>query len=970
MRQSIIGCGKRRSPHETHSARYEFGSSSALADVIDRLRCVDALARGVKLPSGLKLAMGADGSLDRPRLERGVTALALSVGDLQSVWQRLRAACAVTEWDDHATGLPRCPAEGLAGRLSGRSEAVGQALAFADRLLPLLAVGADVAWPDLPDRAASLRDMVDLRARLDKLRAPAKVDGTLEEAEERDWAEQARLAEALRDFLDIWPHPIGPALARGLSDPLARDDLKALANRTEVARFGGFDESWTYLTTEVFGPAEDVSTGITLDTAPLVILAQWLADRERDIPAVQDWIRYHEVEREATAFGVAPMLDEVRSGKVRADEAAAAYRVRFLRRWLDAIYEQVPELRRFESETHERLATRFAHLDRLAVDSAPERIRNLLLARPDRPSLLADAPPKSSELGLLVGQVDKKRGHLPLRKLFAKITTILPRLKPCLMMSPLAVSTYLQSPDLVFDLVIFDEASQVRPHDAVSAIYRGRQLVVAGDQKQLPPTSFFEKSADEDHEADEDIERLGDYESVLDVCCSLGISRRRLRWHYRSRREGLIAFSNRFYYSGELVTFPSTRDVGVRAVRFEHVPAGRFTEGINLVEARRVAELVIDHFRDAPGESLGVIAFSQRQQLRILDELEALRKAHLELEEHFREGRPEPFFVKNLENVQGDERDAIILGVGYGPDDGGKVAMRFGPLNRQGGERRLNVAVTRARERMTVVSSLRSGDIDLSKTEAEGVRLLRAYLDFAETGPDALARALTDADHREYESPFEREVAEELQRHGLLIHRQVGCGGFRIDLAVVDPAQRGRYLLGVECDGATYHSSATARDRDRLRQEVLAGLGWHLCRVWSTDWLRNRGAQVQRVLKAVERARSHTPSLRRKPPAPSASVRPIASPSRPTRPEATQRYKTIADVPEAEIRRSVTEVLAQAGGTDPKDLTRSVAHRLGFERTGKNIERRISEVIQGMVEVGSLAASADDGNVRVAKGKD
>jgi very-short-patch-repair endonuclease len=957
VRQIARGYGERLA-----LARAE-GDVQELEAIADRLKCVDALTRAVKLPPALKQAMAPDGGLDRNRLEHGIIVLLSAIGELKAAGGRLREACEVVEWGDSATGLPRKTHSGLADCLNVRLEVIGRALAFANRLLPLLRDGTDVAWPALPGRAIALRELVVLQVRLDALLAPAKVKSPSEIAEAHDWSEEAGLAKSLLLFLDGWPRPIGPALARGLSDQGTRAQLQGLVARSRSTRLSGFDESWAYLTTEVFPSNEKISTGMLLDAAPLDTLATWLADRTRDIPEVQDWIRYREVEREAESTGVASVLNEVRRGEVRADEASSAYRVRFLRRWLDAVYEQTPELRRFETDTHERLAARFIELDRLAVDNAPERIRNVLLARPDRPSLLADAPPKASELGLLVGQVDKKRGHLPLRKLFAKLPTVLTRLKPCLMMSPLAVSTYLQSPNFVFDLVIFDEASQVRPHDAVSAIYRGRQLVVAGDQKQLPPTSFFEKTTEAD--GDEDIESLGDYESVLDVCRSLGLPQRRLRWHYRSRREGLIAFSNRFYYGGELVTFPSSRDVDGSAVRFEYVATGRFIDGVNAIEARRVAELVMDHFRDSPDESLGVIAFSQKQQLRILDELEALRKAHPELEDYFREGRPEPFFVKNLENVQGDERDVMILGVGYGPDDAGKVAMRFGPLNRQGGERRLNVAITRARERMTLVSSLRAGDIDLSRTKAEGARLLRAYFDFAESGPEALARALTDADRREYDSPFEREVAEELQRRGLLVHRQVGCGGFRIDLAIVDPDHRGRYLLGVECDGATYHSSATARDRDRLRQEVLASLGWHLCRVWSTDWLRNRQSQVQRVLAAVERARRHSPELRRIPSEPPEPAK-VSSPKPPLRPKVPPHYKSIADVPEAEIRRSVTEVLVQAGSTDSKDLIRSVARRLGFERTGKNIERRISEILDGMVRSGQVDASPDDGDVRVA----
>lgn len=650
-----------------------------------------------------------------------------------------------------------------------------------------------------------------------------------------------------------------------------RDCLAEAIRRGDVTRTAGFDESWKYLTTKLFDPVQAVSTGVTIDRTPLSELQTWLAERAADAPRIYEWIRFREIQREAAHAGLRPVLQEVLDGQVPLTEAADAFRVRFLRLWLDALYEQVAALRHFSAEEQERRVEQFHLLDRSAVESAPDRIRNLLLTHPDRLETTSGAPHGSPESGILLREVNKKLRHLPLRKLFTAIPSLLPRLKPCLMMSPLAVSTYLQSPDLQFDLVIFDEASQVRPHDAICAIYRGRQLMVAGDQKQLPPTSFFEKSQEDDgatsDEADGAETALSDYESVLDICCTLGLPRRRLRWHYRSRREGLIAFANHHVYADELVTFPSVYDLRDNpAVTFEYVATGCWkagaSGGFNSVEARRTAELVLEHFRGHPEKSLGVIAFSQRQQMRIFDELEKLRREYADVEDFFREDRPEPFFVKNLETVQGDERDVVFLSVGYGPDNTGRVAMRFGPLNNkdqagelQVGARRLNVAVTRARERMTVISSLRAQDIDLSRTKAEGVRLLRAYLDYADRGVEALGAGVTEDGDRDFDSPFEHEVYDELTRQGLTVHRQVGCSGFRIDLAVVDPRAPGRYLLGVECDGATYHSSATARDRDRLRQEVLESLGWRICRVWSTDWVRDCAGQVGRVLAALEKAK-------------------------------------------------------------------------------------------------------------------
>ena len=600
---------------------------------------------------------------------------------------------------------------------------------------------------------------------------------------------------------------------------------------------------------------------------PLAHLGVWLDQQVRAVDRLQEWISFRETEEVLRKAKVLPVLHEVLSGEIAIDEAGESYLARFYRVWLDAAYSGDAALREFRPDQHEHLIETFRGLDREAISGAFKRIRAKLLADPDRPHIGMLTAPPSSEAGILLKEVGKQRRHLPLRQLFRRIPTLLPRLKPCLMMSPLAVSTYLNSPDLTFDLVIFDEASQVRPFDAIGAVYRGSQIVVAGDQKQLPPTSFFDRLvSDDDSDIDDDDEedtatRLSDFESVLDVCCSMGMPRKSLRWHYRSRREPLIAFSNHHFYANKLATFPSIHDAdGTTAVQFQFVPDGRWRPGggggHNPAEARETALLVFQLLEQYPHDSLGVITFNQRQQFAVLEELAQLRRDRPEMEEFFREDGNEPLFVKNLENVQGDERDRIIISVGYGHDEQGKFAMRFGPLNVQGGERRLNVAVTRAKYQVILVSSIHASDIDLSRVQSVGARMLRAYLDYAERGVAALASEITEDGTREADSPFEMAVEEALRSQGLDVRRQVGCGGFRIDLAIVDPAQKGRYVLGIECDGATYHSSATARDRDRLRQEILEELGWkdRICRVWSTDWVRNPEAQIKRIMQAFEKA--------------------------------------------------------------------------------------------------------------------
>jgi very-short-patch-repair endonuclease len=763
----------------------------------------------------------------------------------------------------------------------------------------------------------------------------------------------------------------GPEKASAL-----RDGLAEVVRLSEQVLADGFAESWQFLAT-LFDPTLEVSTGITIDQAPLAELQPWLADRAGDPERIYEWLQFTEIEQDIDRAEASPLLAEVLRGEVKPEEAGGAFRARFLSLWLDRVQEGVPALRRFATDSHERLIERFRELDRQAIATGARRIRARQLSRRDRPRMLAGEPPGSSELGILLRELHKKRRHLPLRKLFAVLPNLLLRLKPCVMMSPLAVSTYLNTPDIHFDLVIFDEASQVRPHDAICAIYRGQQLLVAGDQKQLPPTSFFDRVLqDTEPSSEEEQDGLENYESILDVCCKLGMLRRRLRWHYRSRREGLIAFSNRFIYDNELVTFPSVHDVaGNPAVAFEYVADGRWkpgpSGGFNAVEARRTAELVMEHFQQYPDESLGVIAFSQRQQMRILDELEQLRMANPDLEEFFREDRDEPFFVKNLENVQGDERAVIFLGIGYGPDDTGRVAMRFGPLNRQGGERRLNVAVTRARRRMLVISSMHAHDIDLSRSSAEAVKLLRAYLDYAERGTEALPGVIRATGEVTFDSPFEQEVYEELGRQGLTMQTQVGCSGFRVDLAVVDPRVPGRYLLGVECDGATYHSSATARDRDRLRQEVLESLGWWICRVWSTDWVRDRDGQVRRVLSALEKAQHEEPTPDREPARPQPPVsREIPPPVEPTPPIVRARegavpdYRSIDAVPAKVLQETILNTLRSCGATEEKELIPAVARELGFKRTGNRIQARIKEAMARLVRSGSLGRT-EDGRVQI-----
>lgn len=573
--------------------------------------------------------------------------------------------------------------------------------------------------------------------------------------------------------------------------------------------------------------------------------------------ALRTWCAWRKVRDEALSFGLAPLVEAVETGAISHGQVRRAFETNYARWWLNAVVDQEPVIRGFVSAEHKKRISDFCALDDRFTELTRAWVRATLCA--ELPA--QDSVTRNSEWGLLRYEMNKKKRHMPLRELIKQIPTALTKLTPCLLMSPLSIAQYLAPDATAFDVVVFDEASQIPVWDAIGAIARGKQVVMVGDPKQLPPTSFFDRA--ESDLDDEDVE--GDLESILDECLGANLPAMNLSWHYRSRNESLIAFSNHRYYGGGLVTFPSplTDD---RAVSFHHVQ-GVYEKGgarINQAEAKAlVADLVgklkSPQFRES-GLTIGVVTFNSEQQSLIEDLLDEERRRDPSIEPYFAESELEPVFVKNLESVQGDERDIIYFSVTYGPDPSGAVSMNFGPLNRDGGERRLNVAITRARHELRVFSSLKPEQMDLARTQAIGVRDLKHFLEFAERGAKALAEA-TRGSLGGFESPFEAAVARALASKGWELHTQVGASAFRIDLAAVHPDARGTYLAGIECDGATYHRSATARDRDKLREQVLRGLGWRVLRVWSTDWwidpagtLEKLDAELRELLE-MDRAR-------------------------------------------------------------------------------------------------------------------
>ena len=558
----------------------------------------------------------------------------------------------------------------------------------------------------------------------------------------------------------------------------------------------------------------------------------------------QEWFSYTNAREDLAARGLDTAIDFCIGQRVPANQVPQVIERALLRAWADHIIAGDRRLRPMLADDRAALIQEYRDLDRkLILAATSDIIRSANTRRPARTGI--------GEPGVIRREGMKKTRHMPVRDLIGRTKNTALAIKPVFMMSPLAVSQYLP-PDMNFDAVIFDEASQVTPGDAINCIYRGKALILAGDDKQLPPTSFFERVVDE---GDEDTD-ISDFQSVLELAKGCGaFNNLGLKWHYRSRHEALIAFSNYKFYDGNLVTYPSSHSDGPHVgVEFFHAH-GTYRRGggaDNPIEAAKVAERVIHHFDTRPDLTLGVVTFSVAQADAIIDAIDKAREDRRDLDRFFdTNDRLDGFFVRSLESVQGDERDVILFSIGYGPDEAGKVTTNFGVLNKPKGWRRLNVAITRARQRVEVVASVRAGDVPPS--ENENVEHLRAYLDYAERGQAALAINLGSSGLGP-DSPFEESVVNTIKGWGYTVEPQVGAAGFRIDIGVRHPAHPGVFALGVECDGYQYHSAPAARDRDRLREQILRGLGWELHRIWGTAWYRNRTQEEDRLKAAIHTA--------------------------------------------------------------------------------------------------------------------
>jgi very-short-patch-repair endonuclease len=608
----------------------------------------------------------------------------------------------------------------------------------------------------------------------------------------------------------------------------------------------------------------------------------------------------------------------------------------------------------FSAEAQQGAVEEFGAGDRRHIETTPTRVR-----RAYAEAAVRARDEFKDQAALVQHQAALKRRHMPVRDFVRNAADVLLALKPCWAMSPLVVSQLLP-PQVRFDVVIFDEASQITPADAVTSILRGRQLVVAGDDKQLPPTAFFVSDSAEEElpELDPDMPvplmaGTGGFESILDALAPL-LRFRMLGWHYRSRDERLIAFSNAHIYDRMLTTFPGIG--GSQVLRFVPMPADPAGDTNSPApEVNTVVDLIIEHAQQRPEESLGVITMGIKHRDRVEECLRGrLRddpQLASELAEFFDETREERFFVKNLERVQGDERDAIILSIGYGKNARGDLPYRFGPLLTEGGERRLNVAVTRAKHRLTLACSFTSADMDPERSTAEGVKLLREYLQYVESGGTNLGDRILD---KPALNPFEVDVRDTLTRHGLKLTAQYGTSGYWIDFAAQHPLQPGRYVLAIECDGATYHSSDSARDRDRLRQEQLERQGWRFHRIWSSEWFYNKDASAAKAVTAYNdavRAADDSRTPGRAPlqpthaPPPSAPQR-TAAPQRPGPRPLITRGLPIGYYSDADLRNLARWIRSDGMLRTEEELLDAMMRELGFQKRGKNIVASLTDAIR------------------------
>lgn len=730
-----------------------------------------------------------------------------------------------------------------------------------------------------------------------------------------------------------------------------------------------------------------LQTALALDTSKRFGNGYDLADQPfmSQSNALRDWIEglddIHQMTSFNTAAGVClreglePIVILAETWEDGGELLSDALKQAWYEKILQQAFGEREALGSFDGPSHHQQVLKFQDMDRLVFEHNQAR---LALRHWEE---LPKHQEAGGQLGVLQREFQKKRRHLPIQRLMEQAGNAVQAIKPVLMMSPLSIASYLPPGGLKFDMVVFDEASQVKPVDSFGAILRGKQAVVVGDNQQLPPTNFFDTMnlADDD----DDDSPTSDIESILGLFLAQNAPDTMLRWHYRSLHESLIMVSNKEFYQNNLVVFPSP-DSGKEELGliFHHIPEAIYDRGssrTNRRESEEVADAVMEHAKMRPHLSLGVAAFSTAQMTAIQDRVEYLRRHDPSYESFFVAHPHEPFFVKNLENVQGDERDVIFISVGYGRDSSGRITMDFGPLSRDGGHRRLNVLITRAKRRCEIFSGITSDDIDAGRSRYRGVPALKTYLAYAENGVIDLPQE-TD---REVDSPFQNAVAQELKTLGYDVRQEVGTAGKFIDIAIVDPEKPGRFLIGIECDGATYHSSRSARDRDRIREQVLKDRGWQIHRIWSTDWFKNSQRELNKTVEAIESAKVYKPVAEEIVEANSPAVVRDGEVNSPSIGQGTPRYETanlnistgnneLYTISRDTLGLWISEVVETESPVHISDVARRVANAVGVRRVASRIQQAIDEGARNAVRKGRIRAQGgflwkptmDEPNVR------
>ncbi|KAB8332739.1 DUF4011 domain-containing protein [Scytonema tolypothrichoides VB-61278] len=602
-------------------------------------------------------------------------------------------------------------------------------------------------------------------------------------------------------------------------------------------------------------PLERITGLGVLEKEPLTKVEHFRREQAyKDLDLFQQWSDYQDIMHQLEALGTKDFLSKLQNSKIPPENWFAVLQKGVYENWLQHIHSDNSELRNFYQDLHERKINEFSERDKQQYQVAMQRLRQL---HAESWQEWSTQPEGEQQWELLKRENRKQKGQQKIRQFIKNAPQLVTTLKPCWLMSPLAVSQYVDADAVEFDVVIFDEASQVCTEDAVSSIMRTKQLIVVGDNQQLPPTSYFKSTASDDsNDEDEEV-----YESLLDECSALSIMKNvELKWHYRSQDESLITFSNQKFYNSKLVSFPNPVKDASRGVYFHYVEGGiydRGGRGDNILEAEEVAKLTVQHFRDYPQQSLGIITSSKQQAKAISEQLNRIIVQYPEIEE-FSQDNSGKFFIKPIEEVQGDERDVIFLSFGFGFDkeNQDKLNHKFGYLSRNQqdvGRRRLNVAITRARCKFVLVASIKEGDFR-SEVSSQAA-LLKEYFAYAQSSGKNLDKKLDD-DVSDLD--FEEDIYQVLTEKGYAVKKRVGRSAYPIDLVLIDnlKPETEECLLGIVCDGATYRKYPTARDRDRLRQEVLQKLGWRIYRIWSREWNRDRDSQINQLIKHIESLRN------------------------------------------------------------------------------------------------------------------